>query len=144
MNFSARQPEACLLRPNNSVCYMYEQYAWIVLNCVIPCVLATGVWISRVSVSFQLLHGRTSSAMPLRSPSAGMLASMTHPLIFENDTTWRFWKGNWILRVHMFLLSWLKTNFLCITSILSPKSMSKLINVNCLHLLVAKITQTSL
>ena len=26
-----------------------------------------------------------------------------------------------------------KTNFLCITSILSPKSMSKLINVNCLH-----------
>ena len=52
---------------------------------------------------------------------------------FENDTTWRFWKGNWILRVHMYLLSWRKTNFLCITSILSPKSMSKLINVNCLH-----------
>ena len=46
---------------------------------------------------------------------------------------WRFWKGNCILRVHMYLLSWLKTNFLCITSILSPKSMSKLINVNCLH-----------
>ena len=53
--------------------------------------------------------------------------------LFENDTTWRFWKGNWILRVHMYLLSWRKTNFLCITSILSPKSMSKLINVNCLH-----------
>ena len=33
----------------------------------------------------------------------------------------------------MYLLSWRKTNFLCITSILSPKSMSKLINVNCLH-----------
>ena len=33
----------------------------------------------------------------------------------------------------MNLLSWRKTNFLCITSILSPKSMSKLINVNCLH-----------
>ena len=44
-----------------------------------------------------------------------------------------FWKGNWILRVHMYLLSWRKTNFLCITSILSSKSMSKLINVNCLH-----------
>ena len=53
--------------------------------------------------------------------------------LFENDTTWRFWKGKWILRVHMYLLSWRKTNFLCITSILSPKSMSKLINVNCLH-----------
>ena len=33
----------------------------------------------------------------------------------------------------MYLLSWKKTNFLCIISILSPKSMSKLINVNCLH-----------
>ena len=33
----------------------------------------------------------------------------------------------------MYLFSWRKTNFLCITSILSPKSMSKLINVNCLH-----------
>ena len=30
-------------------------------------------------------------------------------------------------------LSWRKTNFLCIISILSPKSMSKLIDVNCLH-----------
>ena len=38
-----------LLRPNNPVCYMYEQYVWIVLTCVNPCVLATGVWISRVS-----------------------------------------------------------------------------------------------
>ena len=53
--------------------------------------------------------------------------------LFENDTTWRFWKGNYILRVHMYLLSWRKTNFLCIISILSLKSMSKLINVNCLH-----------
>ena len=33
----------------------------------------------------------------------------------------------------MCLLSWWKTNFLCIISILSRKSMSKLINVNCLH-----------
>ena len=33
----------------------------------------------------------------------------------------------------MCLLSWRKTNFLCIISILSGKSMSKLINVNCLH-----------
>ena len=33
----------------------------------------------------------------------------------------------------MYLLSWRKTNFLCIISILSPKSMSKLKNVNCLH-----------
>ena len=33
----------------------------------------------------------------------------------------------------MCLLSWRKTNFLCIISILSRKSMSKLINVNCLH-----------
>ena len=33
----------------------------------------------------------------------------------------------------MCLLSWRKTNFLCIISILSLKSMSKLINVNCLH-----------
>ena len=49
-------------------------------------------------------------------------------VIFE---TWRFSKGNWILRIHMYLLSWRKTNFLCITSILSQKSMSKLINVNC-------------
>ena len=61
-----------------------------------------------------------------------MLQRITWSL-FKNDTTWRFWKGNWILRVHMYLLSWRKTNFLCITSILSPKSMSKLINVNCLH-----------
>ena len=33
----------------------------------------------------------------------------------------------------MYLLSWQKTNFLCIMSILSPKSMSKLINVNSLR-----------
>ena len=33
----------------------------------------------------------------------------------------------------MYLLSWRKTNFLCIILILSPKSISKLINVNCLH-----------
>ena len=33
----------------------------------------------------------------------------------------------------MCLLSWRKTNFLCIISILSLKSMSKLINVNYLH-----------
>ena len=53
--------------------------------------------------------------------------------LFENDTMLLFWKGNLILRVHMYLLSWRKTNFLCIISILSPKSMSKLINVNYLH-----------
>ena len=35
----------------------------------------------------------------------------------------------------MYLLSWRKTNFLCIISILSPKSMSKLTNVNYLHLI---------
>ena len=33
----------------------------------------------------------------------------------------------------MYLLSWRKTNFLCFISILSSKSVSKLINVNCLH-----------
>ena len=33
----------------------------------------------------------------------------------------------------MYLLSWRKTNFLCIIWILSPNSMSKLMNVNCLH-----------
>ena len=33
----------------------------------------------------------------------------------------------------MYLLSWRRTNFLCIISILSPKSMSTLINVNCLY-----------
>ena len=33
----------------------------------------------------------------------------------------------------MYLLSWRKTTFLCIISILSPYSMSKLINVNCPH-----------
>ena len=64
--------------------------------------------------------------------------------LFENYTTWRFWKGNWILRVHMYLLSWRKINFLCIISILSPKSMSKLINVNCLHFIGYQITQRSL
>ena len=44
-----------------------------------------------------------------------------------------FWRVKWILRVHMYLLGWRKTNFLWIISILSWKSMSKLINVNCLH-----------
>ena len=38
----------------------------------------------------------------------------------------------------MHLLSWRKTNFLCIISILSRKSMSKLINVNCLHFICCK------
>ena len=33
----------------------------------------------------------------------------------------------------MYLLSWRKTNFLCIISIFSPKSISKMINVNCQH-----------
>ena len=33
----------------------------------------------------------------------------------------------------MYMLSWRKTNFLCIISILSRQQMSKLINVNCLH-----------
>ena len=50
----------------------------------------------------------------------------------RNFVVRRVWKGNWILRVHMYLLSWRKTNFLCFISILSPNSMSKLINVNCL------------
>ena len=49
--------------------------------------------------------------------------------LFENDTMWRFWKGNSILRVQMYLLRWRRTNFFCIISILLPK----LINVNCLH-----------
>ena len=53
--------------------------------------------------------------------------------ILKNDNTWRFWKGNWILRVQMYLFSWRKTNVLCIISIISPKSLSKLINKNCLH-----------
>ena len=42
-------------------------------------------------------------------------------------------KGELNSTVHMYLLSWRKTNFLCIISILLPKSMSKWINVNCLH-----------
>ena len=37
----------------------------------------------------------------------------------EKDTTWMFWRRNWILRVHMYLLSWRKTNFFCVISILS-------------------------
>ena len=51
----------------------------------------------------------------------------------EKDTTWMFWRGNWILRVHMYLLSWRKTNFFCIISILSLNQKSKLIELTCLH-----------
>ena len=49
------------------------------------------------------------------------------------DTTWKFWRRNWILRVHMYLLSWRKTNFFCVISILSLNQISKLINSTCLH-----------
>ena len=51
----------------------------------------------------------------------------------EKDTTWKFWRRNWILRVHMYLLSWRKTNFFCVISILSLNQISKLINLTCLH-----------
>ena len=37
----------------------------------------------------------------------------------EKDTTWMFWMENWILRVHMYLLSWRKANFFCVISIRS-------------------------
>ena len=50
----------------------------------------------------------------------------------EKDTTWMFWRRNWILRVHMYLLSWRKTIF-CVISILSLNQISKLINLTCLH-----------
>ena len=39
------------------------------------------------------------------------------------DKTLRFWRINWVLRVHMYLLSWRKTNFFCIISILSRRYM---------------------
>ena len=51
----------------------------------------------------------------------------------EKDTTWKFWRRNWILRVHMYLLSWRKTNFFCVISILSLNLISKLTNLTCLH-----------
>ena len=35
--------------------------------------------------------------------------------------------------VHMYLLSWRKTNFFCVISILSLNQISKLINLTCLH-----------
>ena len=44
-----------------------------------------------------------------------------------------FWRRNWILRVHMYLLSWRKTNFFCVISILSLNQISKFINLTCLH-----------
>ena len=40
------------------------------------------------------------------------------------------WRRNWILRVHMYLLSWRKTNFFCVISILSLNQISKLINLH--------------
>ena len=30
----------------------------------------------------------------------------------EKDTKWMFWRGDWILRVHTYLLSWQKTSLL--------------------------------
>ena len=44
-----------------------------------------------------------------------------------------FWRRNWILRVHMYLLSWRKTIFFCVISILSLNQISKLINLTFLY-----------
>ena len=41
--------------------------------------------------------------------------------LFERSITLMSWRRNWILRVHTYLLSWQKTNFFCIISILSLK-----------------------
>ena len=54
-------------------------------------------------------------------------------IIIWKNTTWMFWRGNWILRVHLYLFSWRNTNFFCIISILSLNQKSKLIELNCLH-----------
>ena len=54
----------------------------------------------------------------------------------KKDATWKFWGRNWILRVHMYLLSWRTTNFFCVISIFSLNQISKLINLTCLHFIV--------
>ena len=54
-------------------------------------------------------------------------------IIWKKDTRWKFWRRNWILRVHMYLLSWRKTNFFCVIAILSLNLISKLISLTCLH-----------
>ena len=46
---------------------------------------------------------------------------------------WRFWRSNWILRVHMYLLIWRKTNFFSGISIVSLNQISKLTKLICLH-----------
>ena len=46
---------------------------------------------------------------------------------------WRFWRVNWILRVHMYLLIWRKTNFFSGISIVSLNQISKLTKLICLH-----------
>ena len=51
----------------------------------------------------------------------------------RKDSTWMFWRRNWVLRVHMYLLSWRRTNFTlisnyshCSTTILSKHMTSAL------------------
>ena len=45
----------------------------------------------------------------------------------------RFWRVNWILRVHIYLLIWRKTNFFSGISIVSLNQISKLTKLICLH-----------
>ena len=52
--------------------------------------------------------------------------------LFEKDTTWGFWRVNWILRVHMYLLIWRKI-FFSFISIVSLNQISKLTKLICLH-----------
>ena len=82
------------------------------------------------------------SVKTLKRKMENYIANMSLPLptkqqttssLSEKDTTWKFWRRNWILRVHMYLLSWRKTNFFCVISILSLNQISKLINLTCLH-----------
>ena len=54
-------------------------------------------------------------------------------IIWKRYYTWMFWRRIWILRVHMYLLSWRKTNFFCVISILSLSQISKLINLTCIQ-----------
>ena len=58
---------------------------------------------------------------------------------FGKDTTWRFWRVSWILRVHMYLLTWRKTNFFCGISIVYLNLISKLIKSICLHFWLPKL-----
>ena len=41
-------------------------------------------------------------SMSLLMPTKQQITSS----LFEKDTTWMFWRGNWISRVHMYMLSW--------------------------------------